>query len=84
MHIVLAESAAVIFKVKPFKKSMCITNPSKTSDFRDKLFHIFLCFHQLLHLIPYLAVGIILMPFDSYACSYKNRSCHMCNSSCFV
>ena len=47
-------------------------------------FHIFLFFHQLLHLIPYLAVGIILMPFDSYACSYKNRSCHMCNSSCFV
>ena len=47
-------------------------------------FHIFLCFHQLLHLIPYLAVGIILMPLDSYACSYKNRSCHICNSSCFV
>lgn len=44
---------------------------------RKKQLHIFLCFHQLLHLIPYFAVGIILMPFDSYACSYKNRSCHI-------
>ena len=51
---------------------------------RKKQLHIFLCFHQLLHLIPYFAVVIILMPFDSYACSYKNRSCHMCNSSFFV
>ena len=37
--------------------------------FRKKSFYVFLCFHQLLHLIPYFAVGIILMPFDSYACS---------------
>lgn len=42
-----------------------------------KAFYVFLRTNQFLHLIPYFAAGIILMPFDSYACSYKNRSCHI-------
>ena len=45
---------------------MCITNPSKISDFRENLLHMLLFW--------------ILILFDSYAYSYKNRGCRMCNS----
>lgn len=64
MHIVLAESAAVIFKIKhitkQFKKSMCIINLSKISDFRENLLHMLLFW------------ALILL--DSYACSYKKEA----------
>ena len=45
---------------------MCITNPSKISDFRENLLHMLLFWTLIL--------------FDSYAYSYKNRGCRMCNS----
>ena len=45
---------------------MCITDPSKISDFRENLLHMLLFW--------------ILILLDSYACSYKNRGCRMCNS----
>ena len=38
---------------------MCITNPSKISDFRENLLHMLLFWGWIL--------------FDSYAYSYKNR-----------
>ena len=73
LHIVLAESTAVVFKIKriikQFKKSMCITNPSKISVFRENLLHMLLFWTLIL--------------FDSYAYSYKNRGCRMCNSPFF-
>ena len=49
---------------------MCITNPSKISDFRENLLHMLLFWTLIL--------------FDSYAYSYKNRGCRMCNSPFFV
>ena len=52
------------------QKSMCITNPSKISDFRENLLHMLLFW--------------ILILFDSYAYSYKNRGCRMCNSPLFI
>ena len=52
------------------QKSMCITNPSKTSDFQENLLHMLLFW--------------VLIPFDSYAYSYKNRGCRLCNSPCSI
>ena len=49
---------------------MCITNPSKISDFRENLLHMLLFWTLIL--------------FDSYAYSYKNRGCRMCNSPFFA
>ena len=48
---------------------MCIINLSKISDFRENLLHMLLFW--------------ILMLLDSYACSYKNRGCRMCDSPFF-
>ena len=42
---------------------MCITNPSKISDFRENLLHMLLFWTLIL--------------FDSYAYSYKNRGSHV-------
>ena len=49
---------------------MCITNPSKISDFRENLLHMLLFWTLIL--------------FDSYAYSYKTRGCRMCNSPFFA
>ena len=52
------------------QKSMCIINLSKISDFRENLLHMLLFW--------------VLILLDSYACSYKNRGCRMCNSPFLV
>lgn len=49
---------------------MCIINLSKNSDFRKNLLHVLLFW--------------VLILLDSYACSYKNRGCRMCNSPFLV
>ena len=62
-------SAAFVYRVCVFSGGVLFL--------RKKSFYVFLCPNQFLHLVPYFAVSIILMPFGSYACSYKNRSCHI-------